>query len=681
MNSAAETSNAHVDRILSVVRHGLSGTATSQRVEESWTRCINDYQLDPARNRVPPSLSARELRERQERLGDLIGCAKLEMASLYQQLGDPDCAIVLTGQEGDILHLVSSPEFAKDVAPLGFRVGAIWSEQTAGTNGMGTCIATSAPVSVCRTDHFFPQYASLTCSAVPVFDQNGQSAAVLDVTSRSQLLQQHSLVLLGMTAQTIENHLLEVRFRDAFPIHFHSRPEFVYTLHAGKLVVDSSGRAIAANRSALFQLGLRSLQEIRGRHFEEIFQTTLEDLLRRSLASSFHPVPIYVSRGLSRFFGVAQKPVATFDTQRAGPTATQAPPTGATPARPRIPNETGRGTNIEFGDARICQQLALAQRVVARRIPVLLHGETGVGKEVFANAVHARSPYSGGNFVAVNCASLPESLIESELFGYRAGAFTGAQRSGRRGKILLADKGTLFLDEIGDMPLALQARLLRVLDERRVTPLGTEDTFEVEFQLISASHRDLEDWVRKGMFREDLYYRLGGVVIRMPPLRERRDERALIRRMMVEEGATFTLTDDAEATLLQHPWPGNARQLRHVLRALAALYDDSVVTRERLLSQIPSVGENGAASTPSANALTAPAPRIETAVGAEVAASAPKERSPQVTAEALDERVALLRMLERHRWNMSNAAKALAVSRNTLYRRLHRLHIDPKSVA
>jgi len=680
MNSAAETTNAHVDRILSVVRHGLSGAATSQLVEQSWTRCVNDYQLDPARNRAPPSLSARELRERQERLGDLIGCAKLEMASLYQQLGDPDCAIVLTGQEGDILHMVSSPDFAKDVAPLGFRVGAIWSEQTAGTNGMGTCIATCAPVSVCRTDHFFPQYASLTCSAVPVYDQNGQAAAALDVTSRSQLLQQHSLVLLGMTAQTIENHLLEVRYRDAFPIHFHSRPEFVGTLHAGKLVVDSSGRAIAANRSALFQLGLRSLQEIRGRHFEEVFQTTLEDLLRRSLASSFHPVPIYASRGLSRFFGVAQKPVATFDTQRVRTTAA-----GATAPRSRLPIETDRGTDIEFGDPRICQQLALAQRVVARRIPVLLHGETGVGKEVFAKAVHAGSPYHGGSFVAVNCASLPESLIESELFGYRAGAFTGAQRSGRRGKILLADKGTLFLDEIGDMPLALQARLLRVLDERQVSPLGTEDTFEVEFQLISASHRDLEDWVRKGMFREDLYYRLGGVVIRMPPLRERRDERALIRRMMAEEGATFTLTDDAEAALLRHRWPGNARQLRHVLRALAALCNDSVVTRERLLSQIPSVGESDAASTPSADALAGPgtlaAPGIEPGVGAEGEAAAETRRPLQVVAEALDERVALLRMLEKHRWNMSNVAKALAVSRNTLYRRLHRLHIDPKSVA
>jgi transcriptional regulator of acetoin/glycerol metabolism len=469
-------------------------------------------------------------------------------------------------------------------------------------------------------------------------------------------MQQHSLVLLGMTAQTIENRLLDARFNDAYPVHFHSRPEFVYTLHAGKLLVDASGLILAANRSALFQLGLRSLEDIRARKISEILKTSIENLLQRSIASSFHPVPVYGARASNRFFAVAQQPAATLHRHlpaRAG--------TGILLARPNGP-DANAAPELEFGDPEIANQMTLARRVIARRIPILLHGETGVGKEVFALALHRGSPYSAGNFVAVNCASLPESLIESELFGYRAGAFTGAQRGGRRGKILQADKGTLFLDEIGDMPHALQARLLRVLDARRVIPLGAEESVEVDFQLISASHRDLEERVRAGLFREDLFFRLNGVSITLQPLRDRPGKIALIRRILAEEGARFTLTADAEAALIEHSWPGNVRQLRHVLRTLAALYDGDTVTRESLLQQLPKeLAEQAPESNPAAPA-------------AQIAATHPPLNSIQAT-----ERQALLRLLEDHRWNVSNVAKALSLSRNTLYRKLHRLHIELSS--
>jgi transcriptional regulator of acetoin/glycerol metabolism len=654
MSLVSESVDAHLDRILAVVRHGLSRGDMSEAVARSWSRCINDYRLDPTVQRTPPILTGAEFRARHEQSGDVIDCAKLEMTSLYQQLGDPDCAVVLAGHDGVILHMVSSAGFADDVAPMGFRVGAVWSEREAGTNGMGTCAEAAAPVAVCRTDHFYSHYTSLTCSAVPVYDQNGSLAAVLDVTSRSKLMQQHSLVLLGMTAQTIENRLLDARFHDAYPVHFHSRPEFVYTLHAGKLLVDSAGLVLAANRSALFQLGLRSLEDIRARRIGDILKTSLENLLSRSIASSFHPIPVYGVRASNRFFAVAQQPATTLHRHlpaRAGGMLV-ARAAAVEPAAPEL----------EFGDPEIDNQLTTARRVIARRLPILLHGETGVGKEVFAHALHRGSPYSAGSFVAVNCASLPESLIESELFGYRAGAFTGAQRGGRRGKILQADKGTLFLDEIGDMPHALQARLLRVLDSRRVTPLGAEESVEVDFQLVSASHRDLEERVRAGLFREDLFFRLNGVSITLSPLRDRPGKVALIRRILAEEGARFTLTPDAEAALLEHPWPGNVRQLRHVLRTLAALYDGDTVTRERVQQQLPK------AVVPPQAAATCARPSEPPA------ASHPPLNSIQAT-----ERQALLRMLEDHRWNVSNVAKALSLSRNTLYRKLHRLHIELSS--
>ncbi len=658
----------HTDRIFEVVRGGIHEPAKDV-VAESWRRCLNDYQLHPDKPRVPSFLARVELEEHRARCADVIACARYEMTTLYQQLGDAESAVVLTDTNGVIVHMVSSPEFASQVGPLGLRVGGVWSETEAGTNGMGTCLAAAGPVTVQRDDHFFTQFTQLTCSAVPVFDPSGEIAAVLDVTSRSGLMQQHLLVLLGMTARMIENRLIDQRFRNAHPLHFHSRPEFVYTLHEGKLAVDDDGRILAANRSALFQLGMQSMEEVRSRRIEDLFQTSLEDMLERSTSSSFHPVVTYRANAALRFFAVMRRPAQGAVVPNAlahAPT----PPLSIVPARTplrRAVQPQGGESSVTFDDPRLVSHLDTARRVIARRTPVLLCGETGSGKEVFARAVHEASPHGSGAFVAVNCASLPETLIESELFGYRAGAFTGAVRSGRRGKILQADGGTLFLDEIADMPLELQARLLRVLDERHVTPLGTEEVIPVDFQLISASHEHLPSRVRDGRFREDLYYRLAGVELQLPPLRERSDRRELIRRVLLAEGgAQATLTAEAERALLEHPWPGNIRQLCHVLRTAAALADGKPIAREHLPSMQVSV--------PARSAPVVDAPQPDVLPG-ELRGDndAPPVKLNPIQA---NERQVLLQMLKQHRWNVSNVAKALDVSRNTLYRKLHKLHIE-----
>ncbi|MBS0445374.1 MAG: sigma-54-dependent Fis family transcriptional regulator [Proteobacteria bacterium] len=665
-------SDRHADRVFDVVRNGMHEQGNDV-VTQSWSRCLNQYQLHPDRPREPAIIARAALESRCAKQADVIDCARYEMTTLYQQLADMESAVVLTDTDGVIVHMVSSPEFGAEVAPLGLRTGGTWSEVEAGTNGMGTCLASQRPVSIRREDHFFSRYTQLTCSAVPVFDPSGDIAAVLDVTSRSSLMQQHVLVLLGMTARMIENRLIDQRFRNAHPLHFHSRPEFVYTLHEGKLAVGDDGRILAANRSALFQLGLQTMEEIRTRRIEDLFQTSLEDMLQRSLTSSYHPVVTYRANAALRFFAVARRPALdatvparSFGTALAAGVA--APPSVAGvpgPLPTRAPVRTSLPGTSTFKDARLVANLETARRVVARRTPVLLCGETGSGKEVFARAVHDASPHANGAFVAVNCASLPETLIESELFGYRAGAFTGAQRTGRRGKILQADGGTLFLDEIADMPIDLQARLLRVLDERQVTPLGTEDTYPVDFQLVSASHRNLPSLVREGKFREDLYYRLAGIELQLPPLRDRSDKRELIRNLLtVESGGNGVLSPEAERLLLDHAWPGNIRQLGHVLRSAVALADGKPITREHL----PSLQAMGTPAAPPVESRAEPVPT-----------AAPPE-APQIPVKLnpiqANERQVLVQMLEQHRWNVSNVAKALDVSRNTLYRKLHKLHIE-----
>lgn len=293
---------------------------------------------------------------------------------------------------------------------------------------------------------------------------------------------------------------------------------------------------------------------------------------------------------------------------------------------------------VACGDAGVAQSLELAQRLSARNIPILLIGETGTGKEVFARAVHALSPRYAGRFVAVNCASVPETLIESELFGYQAGAFTGASTGGYRGRILQADDGILFLDEIGDMPSALQARLLRVIETREVTPLGSDAAIPVDIQIISATHRDLQQSVQAGLFREDLYYRLCGMRITLPPLRERRDQYALAAAILAEEsGGQAALAPDAADALSAYAWPGNLRELRNTLRVALAFADNGVVALEHL-----------------------PAP-----IGGWIPSHSPGGEREQLRQE-----------IERQHWNLSAVARKLGISRNTLYRRMRRLDID-----
>ncbi|MDN7995522.1 sigma 54-interacting transcriptional regulator, partial [Burkholderia orbicola] len=241
---------------------------------------------------------------------------------------------------------------------------------------------------------------------------------------------------------------------------------------------------------------------------------------------------------------------------------------------------------LHSSDARIAQQAELALRVASKRLPILVLGETGAGKEVFARAIHDAGARRARPFIAVNCGALPEALIESELFGYAAGAFTGARKHGARGKIALADGGTLFLDEIGDMPLALQTRLLRVLADGEVVPLGSDTPVRVDLDVICATHRDLGRMVADGTFREDLYYRLSGATFDLPPLRERADVRDVIAAVFAEEaqatGHVLTLDATLAEQLAAYPWPGNVRQLRNVLRYACAVCDAARVTRRDL---------------------------------------------------------------------------------------------------
>ena len=634
----------HAGLVADTVRGSRSGTtAINGQIVESWKRCLQDYALDPEHRPEPIVVDRSELKDRQDKFCDLVQIARTEMTNLYQQVAGSGYAILLTDNEGVVLNYVGDPMFTGTAARTSLQTGAVWTERTQGTNGMGTCLVEKRPLVIHRDEHFFTKNTKLTCSAAPIFDPRGELVAVLDASSDSNRAQQHTMVLVNMSAQLIENRLFLCCMRDNYILRFHSRPEFISTLGEGAIAFDGDGRIHAVNRSALFQLDEEDAKSIIGRPVEDLFAIRMDEALDKAHHHSGTHRPLHENRQGRRFFGSFQPPNSVDDT-RASTGNRRVFMSGKVTAAPQL-------EGLEFGDIRMRRNVERAKKLLERDIPFILLGETGTGKDVFANAIHRSSNRSDKPFIAVNCASLPETLIESELFGYRPGAFTGASKEGSRGKIVQAHGGTLFLDEIGDMPLHLQARLLRVLEDREVIPLGGETPIKVDIRLISATHKDLLRKVDEGSFREDLYYRLNGISLQMPPLRNREDRRALIQHLLKQEagGDSVTIEDNALDALDNFEWPGNIRQLRNILRTLIGLCDDDVIRLDDLPEDILFDGELGD--------------------------SAPRSR-PQNPLD-IAERETILRELEAAHWNVTRVASKLNISRNTLYRKMKRFDIRP----
>ncbi len=637
---ACRSSSAEVTRLL----RARTGTVRDVAyLANSWDRCLNRYGMEPDARRNTIVIDAPSLRERQQRFGALLDVARAEMENLYEQIAGSGYAVILGDADGVVLNAVTDPGVKREFRAAGLWVGAMWSEQSEGTNGVGTAIAEGAPITVHCGEHFRRYNTGLSCCGAPIIDVNGDVLAVLDASVASsadtQLVQSHTMALVNMSANLISRCHFLSRFQDAWILRFHSRAEFVGLLHEALMAVDGEGCIVAVNDSALAQLGMSTRDQLVGRSLHEFLPLDFSALEQRA---ADEPATLWPMRDLAygrRFFANARAPLTRQRVVRVSAAVAANEP---------------RRQHVGV-DPRMQHNLNCGRQLFVRRVPLLLRGATGTGKEVFAKALHNASSWADRPFVAVNCAAIPEALIESELFGYARGAFTDAAREGHVGRIRHSSGGTLFLDEIGDMPLALQTRLLRVLEEHEIVPLGGDTAIPVDLHIISATHQDLLDMVRLGSFREDLYYRLNGITLELPSLRERTDKRELIGTLLREEtpqGPLPSIDDDAMDRLLSHPWPGNIRQLRNVLRTASALSGDTGCIKLVHLD----AGMTGTDSHPTAPAL---------------ATASTNEPGPLRSAE----RDALLRELERMHWNISRTAKLLDISRNTLYRKIRKHQI------
>ena len=652
------------------------------------------------------------------------------MEMLYEQIVNTESMVVLCDATGTIIHSIGDDDFLARASKVALQPGVNWSESTKGTNAIGTALIEEVPTLVHADEHFMHANHFLTCSAAPILDPRGNILGVLDVTGDHRSFHQHTMALVKMSARMIENHWLTDDYRNVMRLHFHSRVEFIGTLMEGILAVAADGKLVGANRGALEQLGL-SGAALRMHSLTTLFGTTVGALVDRFRSPLATPMPVQLNGG--RQFHIharfnwpvwaslseavsgpqagasAQEPSAgtVHNQQPAGAADTTA--RGDTTGRPGGMGSTGGGlAQLRTGDAQIASVIDKIRRVLDRDIPMLILGETGTGKELLARAIHVDSARSKQPFVAVNCASIPETLIEAELFGYEDGAFTGARRKGAVGKIVQANGGTLFLDEIGDMPVALQAHLLRVLQERQVTPLGSTKSVAVDVSIICATHRNLREMIDQKLFREDLFYRLNGLAVRLPALRERSDLLALVRRILDQLTETGPnpgqrnprhLQPDADVLrLFQHyHWPGNVRQLFNVLRTAAVMAaSEPTITREHLsddfldeacaaqagqaaaaAQRTPEVQATAAAVAPAQPATAQPGqaggPSSPAPAAAAPAAAAPRWLGDAAVApKSLEEMEidAIRRAVDEAGGNISEASKRLGISRNTIYRKL-----------
>jgi transcriptional regulator of acetoin/glycerol metabolism len=564
----------HIDEILTATEGGV--TSRDPEVVQSWLRCINDHSLDPEHKGEARIVTEAVLKEHQQEAEDLLTTARFGMEDLYRRVKSMGYVLLLTDAKGVTVDFIGDEKVDRQLKRAGLYIGSEWSERNAGTCGVGACLSTGEPITIHQTDHFDMAHTPLSCTAAPIYRSNGTLMGVLDVSLLISASEKYSQAL---TLEVVKScvrrielaNLMSARKKD-WILRLNTAPEFLGVDANSAISIASdgsiSGMTHGAHRMIADTLGFnwKSNDGFIGKSFEDVFEFDFNDLPYMVGAQTPGEQALEMRDGKVVFADV------------------QAPPTPSKISKPKV--LTNALNMIHGGDPTMERLVHHAARVVDKQISIILEGETGVGKEFVAKALH-EARKKKGPFVAINCAALPEALIESELFGYAPNSFTGAHAKGKKGLIEQASGGTLFLDEIGDMPLALQARLLRVLAERELLPVGATKPVQIDMRVISASHRSLKELVENGQFRQDLYYRLNGVVLQIPALRDRNDKNWIIRQIssLVSHNSTLKFSKKAEEALRSYHWPGNIREMINVFELCMALSDGAMVDLGELPDQ------------------------------------------------------------------------------------------------
>lgn len=618
-------------------------------IRRSWERCT---AWAGSLGAEPVTLLRGDLDDRRAQHADMLRAAQPEVDTLANMVASAASMVVLADATGVILQATGNTDFLQRADRVALRPGVSWAENHRGTNAVGTALAEAMPLRVHGAEHFLSSNQILSCHASPIRSPRGDVLGALDISSDANRLHAYALGLATLFSRQISNRLIEQAAPLTQYIVLHAHPSSLDAVERGLLQIDGE-RIVGANDAALTLLHT---------DWASVLDRPVADWLPTWRSLGLEPRPIQARTGL-RLHALLHRPDAS---RVAVPTAIPKPPETLPPPAARAPAILPDRTLPPLAEA-LQPGFEQAIRALDGGLSVLLQGETGTGKEVYARHLHRQSRWRDGPFVAINCGALPETLVEAELFGYEAGAYTGARRNGFLGRLREADGGILFLDEIGDMPPALQTRLLRVLQDRIVQPLGSMRAVPVDFGVLSATNRPLPALMSEGRFRPDLYYRLQDFGIDLPPLRERTDLRRFVcasLRACAPSGGPV-LSDEALARLAAYAWPGNYRQLHAVLRGLALVHRaGSSIRAENLPAEIRQENR-GTGPLPSVAARRNEAYRpLNTGV------SAPSTGHEALTTLRDIQQQRIAEVLALHDGNVSQTARTLGIHRSTLHRYL-----------
>jgi len=630
-----------------LLQHGdCPSGGLDERVARSWRRSLAAGLLPDGPMRDCEHASGAELSRTLAGNHELLAHSRPVMEHLFEQVRHTQGMVILADRRGTLVHTLGHSDFLSRADRVALSCGANWHEQQRGTNAIGTALVEASGVEIHGPEHFFERNAFLTCTAMPIRSALGELIGILDISGDSRSRHPHTLGLVGMATRMIENRLVSTSCQRHIRLHLHPQLEGIGSVAEGIVAVSEDGWLLGANRAG-FELLQWSAADIGVGRLQQRLDVPLTELLSRHQRRAGLPTQVRRVDGLPLFVQVQRDAAALTSRAVHAVSALTAPVADALQM-------------LDTGDVRWRAAADKVRRVLDKPIPLLIQGESGVGKELFARAAHDSGPRRNKPFMAINCAAVPENLIEAELFGYLPGAFTGAKREGSPGRLRQAQGGTLFLDEIGDMPLPMQARLLRVLQERQVTPLGGGQSVAVDFYLICASHRKLREEAADGRFRNDLYYRINGLTVQLPPLRERTDFAVLTARLLADlnPGREVQLAPDLLQRLSQYSWPGNLRQYANVLRTASAMLE-SHETRIDWIHLPDDVQEDLASDMPTDASL------VQVQGQMKLPATAHHHNL-----QALSQ-LAIRAALDHCSGNISQAAKSLGISRQTLYRKLN----------
>ncbi|KJR48038.1 two component, sigma54 specific, transcriptional regulator, Fis family [Desulfosporosinus sp. I2] len=621
-----------------------------QIIVDSWHNSVKKG-ISPFQKKVNRVQSEKEIIYNESLNRDLIDVSLPVMENLYKFVAGSGFTVTLIDNKGIILKIIGDQEVVRSISKGNFIIGADWSEESAGTNAIGLALKLNQPVQVISYEHFCICSHNSTCSAAPIHDTEGNIMGILDMTGDFEKAHSHTLGMVVASVHGIEKQLETKYAWEKYNLANSYLNAIVESVSEGMMAVNEAGIITHINSCAIKMLE-GSKDEIIGRNFRDHLKSSFLIENKKDLSGLTDREVDIISNGKVKKAIISSRKIEGLPSGMKGAVLVF---NEINRTRKLVQRMSGLEAKLTFKDIlgrneMFLKTVRLAENAARSHSNILLLGESGTGKDVFAQAIHNASHNSNGPFVAINCGAIPRELISSELFGYVDGAFTGAKRGGNPGKFEMAEGGTIFLDEIGEMPLELQTILLRVIENKSIMRIGGQDSIPVNVRIIAATNRDLIKEVDRGNFRRDLYYRLNVISIKLLPLREHKDDIPLLCEHFIKkmnhqlEKDVNGIEDEVQQCFNAYEWPGNIRELYNILERSMNIAQSSKLSVNFLPSEF----------TTSQNV---------------------KNPVPHNSFEELEKEL-ISNLMTEHSGNITRIANKLGVARTTLYRKLDKYDLN-----